>query len=101
MFRTRVAASVDRAWRPNGTARQFLAVAADPDRSPLLGRIVAPTHIIHGVEDPLVPVGNGEDLHARIAGATADFVEGLGHDLPQQLLERFADAMYATARRGE
>jgi pimeloyl-ACP methyl ester carboxylesterase len=99
MFRTRVAESVDRAYRPAGTARQFLAVAADPDRTPLVDRIVAPTHVIHGLEDPLVPVGNGHDLHARISGATGDFIPGMGHDLPQALLERFADAIAATARK--
>jgi pimeloyl-ACP methyl ester carboxylesterase len=99
MFRTRVTASVDRAYRPAGTARQLLAVAADPDRTPLLARIVAPTHVIHGLDDPLVPIGNGQDLQARIAGATADFIPGMGHDLPQQLLERYADGMREVASR--
>ena len=37
------AASVQRAWRPSGVARQLLAVVADGDRSPLLSRIRAPT----------------------------------------------------------
>lgn len=101
MFRTRVAESVDRAYRPAGTARQLLAVAADPDRTPLVDRIVAPTHVIHGVDDPLVPVGNGQELRARIAGATGDFIEGMGHDLPQALLERFADGIAATAREAD
>jgi pimeloyl-ACP methyl ester carboxylesterase len=98
-LRARIAASVDRAYRPAGTARQLLAAAADGDRTPLLGRIVAPAHVIHGLSDPLVPAGNGRDLAARIAGATGDFIEGMGHDLPLPLLERFADGIAANARR--
>jgi pimeloyl-ACP methyl ester carboxylesterase len=98
-LRARVAASVDRAYRPAGTARQLLAVAADGDRTPLLARIAAPTHVIHGIADPLVPVANGRDLAARIAGATGDFIDGMGHDLPLQLIERFADGIAANARK--
>src|SRR4051812_32047208 len=41
-LRSRVAAGLDRAYRPAGTARQLLAVAADGDRTPLLARITAP-----------------------------------------------------------
>ena len=95
----RLLAMVRRAWRPAGTARQLMAVAADGDRSALLGQIRAPTAVIHGQADPLVPVAAAHDLVARIAGARADIVPGMGHDLPQQLLSRFADTMAENARR--
>ncbi len=98
-LRERVAASIARASRPAGTARQLLAVAADGDRTALLARIQAPTQVIHGVLDPLVPVANGRDLVRRIAGARGDFIEGMGHDLPPQLLERIARAIADNARR--
>jgi pimeloyl-ACP methyl ester carboxylesterase len=55
VFRGRLRASVERAYRPAGVARQLIAIAADGDRSPLLARITAPTHIVHGAIDPLVP----------------------------------------------
>jgi pimeloyl-ACP methyl ester carboxylesterase len=84
---------------PAGTARQIVAVVADGDRSPLLPRIQARTCIIHGEADPLVPVAAGRDLLARIAGAVGDFIPGMGHDLPAQLLPRFADSIAANARR--
>ena len=95
----RAAASVARASRPAGTARQLLAIAADGDRTPLLARIQAPTQVIHGVADPLVPVASGRDLASRIPGALADFIDGMGHDLPQQLLGRIAQAIAGNARR--
>jgi pimeloyl-ACP methyl ester carboxylesterase len=98
-LRARLQAMVERAWRPAGTARQIVAVAADGDRSALLPRIGAPTQIIHGDADPLVPVAAGLDLAARIAGAKTDIVAGMGHDLPLQLLPRFAACIAANAAR--
>jgi pimeloyl-ACP methyl ester carboxylesterase len=98
-FRQRIAASFERAYRPAGSPRQLLAIAADGDRTPLLARIAAPTQVIHGVHDPLVPVACGRDLLARIPGAAADFVDGMGHDLPMVLLPRFADRIAWNAAR--
>jgi len=58
-----------------------------------LSRITAPTHIVHGVEDPLVPVAAAHELHARIAGSTLELIAGMGHDFPAALLPRLAAAM--------
>jgi pimeloyl-ACP methyl ester carboxylesterase len=95
--RHRLEAMVRRAWRPDGTARQLLAVAADGDRSAMLGRIRAPTLIIHGQADPLVPVAAAHDLQHKIAGATVDIISGMGHDLPAALLTRLAADIAANA----
>ena len=92
-FRERLRRAATRAYRPAGSVRQLVAVAADGDRSPLLARIVAPTHIVHGQADPLVPVAAAYDLHAKIAGSTLEIVEGMGHDLPEPLWPRLADAI--------
>jgi pimeloyl-ACP methyl ester carboxylesterase len=97
--RKRLQQSFERAYRPAGTARQLVAVAADGDRSPLLHRIVAPTRVIHGEADPLVPVPAAHDLAAKIPGAVADIVPGMGHDLPLALLPRIADGIAANAAR--
>jgi pimeloyl-ACP methyl ester carboxylesterase len=86
----RLTDSVRRAWRPSGVARQLVAIIADGDRTPLLSRISAPTHIVHGAADPLVPVAAAHDLHAKIAGSTLEIIDGMGHDLPAQLLPRLA-----------
>jgi pimeloyl-ACP methyl ester carboxylesterase len=98
-LRARALESVQRAWHPSGSARQLLAVVADGDRSTLLPHIQAPTLVIHGVDDPLVPVACGKDLAQRIADARADFIPGMGHDLPEELLPRFAQGIVDNARR--
>lgn len=79
--------------------RQLLALIADGDRSALLPAISAPTRFIHGKADPPVPVAAGRGLLRRIKGAQGDFIAGMGHDLPLQLLPRFADVMRAAAER--
>lgn len=97
--RTREAAA--RAWHPAGTARHVAAVIADGDRTPLLAQIQVPTHVIHGLADPLVPPAAGEQLAAAIGGATLDLVPGMGHDLPEALLPRLAQGIVANARRAQ
>ena len=98
-LRQRLQATVQRAWRPAGTARQIVAVVADGDRSPLLPLIQAPTRVIHGEADPLVRPEAGHDLVARMPGAVPDFIPGMGHDLPLQLLPRFAEGIAENAHR--
>ena len=92
-LRLRLREMVTRAFRPAGTLRQVVAVVADGDRSPLLGRIVAPTRIVHGAADPLVPVAAAHDLAAKIAGAELEVIAGMGHDLPEPLWPRLAEAI--------
>ncbi len=98
LLRERIGASVRRSYRPAATARQLAAIMADGDRTPLLARIAAPTQVIHGNADPLVPVACGHDLSRRIPGARIDVIEGMGHDLPQPLWPRFRDAIGGIAR---
>ncbi|HUL68289.1 MAG TPA: alpha/beta fold hydrolase [Burkholderiaceae bacterium] len=96
LFRRRLRASVARAWRPAGVARQIVAIVADGDRTPMLGRISAPTHIVHGASDPLVPVAAAHQLHRKIRGSTLEVIPGMGHDLPVPLLPRLAHEIART-----
>ncbi|MDH4059179.1 MAG: alpha/beta fold hydrolase [Aquincola sp.] len=96
-MRDRIRSFVTRAYRPQGVVRHIVAVVADGDRSPLLARIIAPTHIVHGAADPLVPVAAAHDLHAKIAGSTLEVIEGMGHDLPAALWPRLAESIAGVA----
>ncbi|HEY4066288.1 MAG TPA: alpha/beta hydrolase [Burkholderiaceae bacterium] len=98
-LQARLSESVSRSYRPQGSARQMLAIAADGDRSPLLPALKVPTQIIHGQEDPLVPLAAGRDLARKIAGAELDVVSGMGHDLPGPLWQRFVADIASVAGR--
>ena len=98
-LRERITMWARRAYRPQGAARQLIAIAADGDRSALLGAISAPTQIIHGQADPLVPVAAAHDLKAKIAAARLDVIEGMGHDLPVPLWPRFVQGIESAASR--
>ena len=95
----RLHARVARAWHPAGTARQLAAVVADGDRSILVQNLRVPTLVVHGEHDPLVPVAAGRELARLIPGAQSDFIPGMGHDLPAQLLPRIAQGIANNSRR--
>jgi pimeloyl-ACP methyl ester carboxylesterase len=73
--------AVDRGHYPVGGRRQLAAIIADTGRPVLLTHIVAPTLVIHGAVDPLIPLGHGEDLARRIEGAKLLIVQAMAHDL--------------------
>ena len=83
--------SYDRSAYPRGVARQTLAVIAGGSRLRLLRRIKAPTLIIHGAQDPLVPVAAAHELARRIRDSRLEIIEGMGHNLPPQLLPRLSE----------
>jgi proline iminopeptidase len=87
-LRRRVARALRRNCCPGGVARQILAVAASGDRTATLRSIAAPTLVIHGAADPMVPLACGQDTAQAIPNARLEVIEGMGHDLPAQLLER-------------
>jgi len=68
-------------YRPQTTASYFrqLQAIAGHDASQQLSRIYAPTLIIHGEADPLVPFANGQYLARHIPGARLIAYPGVGH----------------------
>ena len=89
------ARAVARARRPAGKARQLAAILADGDRTDALASIAAPTLVLHGKADPLVPVEAGRATAAAIPGATIAEWEKLGHDLPTPLIDAIVQALVA------
>jgi pimeloyl-ACP methyl ester carboxylesterase len=76
------AQAYDRAFYPEGVARQLAAVLTQKNRMPDLGSVSVPTLVIHGADDPLVPVEGGKDTAEAIPGAELIIIDGMGHDLP-------------------
>jgi pimeloyl-ACP methyl ester carboxylesterase len=100
-LRQRIRASVRRSgYWPAGNARQVAAVVADTNRAHEIRKVRVPTLVLHGADDPLVPIACGEDTARRIPGARFVAIPGLGHDLPPGGVERLLDPLVPHLRLG-
>lgn len=95
VLRQQVMQNIKRNVCPQGTARQLLAVTASGDRTIMLRRVHVPTLVIHGTDDPLVPVACGRDTARWIPGAMLREIDGMGHDIPPALEETLAELIAA------
>jgi pimeloyl-ACP methyl ester carboxylesterase len=84
-IRERAGRAWDRGVNPSGFARQLAAIYASGDRTQALREVGLPTLVVHGADDPLVPLSGGRATAAAIPGADLWIVPGLGHDLPRPL----------------
>jgi pimeloyl-ACP methyl ester carboxylesterase len=99
MLREHMRRIARRGYDPAGAARQLLAILASGDRRALLARITVPTLVIHGADDPLVPVAAGIDTARHVRGAQLMIIPGMGHDFAPSLQPMLADAIAAHIRR--
>jgi pimeloyl-ACP methyl ester carboxylesterase len=91
--------AANRAYNPAGFARQIAAIAATGDIRPQLARIVVPTLVVHGADDPLIHPACGKDTAASIPGAEFMLIQGMGHDLPAALYPTVVEAIDRNTRR--
>lgn len=85
-----------RSYNPAGLLRQTRAILATGSFASATRRIRVPTAIIHGKEDPLVRPASAEQLKYLLPHARLALVDGMGHDMPEPLLGRFADISLET-----
>jgi len=91
--RARAERNFARGLNPAGVGRQFRAVLASGSRKERLHAVKAPTLVIHGTVDPLVPPAHGQDTAASIPGAKLLMIEGMGHALPIRMWPQIIDAI--------
>jgi pimeloyl-ACP methyl ester carboxylesterase len=89
----------ERGSNPDGYARQLDAIYAARDRTERVREITAPTLVIHGELDPLIPPSAGRATAAAIDGAELVVIEGMGHDMPPPLWPRIAEAIATHVER--
>ncbi len=85
----------ERSFYPAGPKRQMAAIIETGNLRPAAKRIAAPTLVIHGAQDPLIPAACGEDIAASIKDARFELVQGMAHDLPVSKIPELVD-MIAT-----
>src|SRR4051794_16523327 len=98
-LRDMAAMSYDRGLNPAGSSRQLAAIIASGDRTPMLRTIAAPTVVIHGTKDKLVPTSGGRATAKAIPGARLVLIDGMGHDLPRGAWPQMLDALVENAAR--
>jgi pimeloyl-ACP methyl ester carboxylesterase len=88
-----------RGLHPSGFARQLAAVLGSPGRLRRLRDVRAPTLVIHGARDPVIPPFAGRLTAARIPGARLAVIRNMGHDLGPSLWPYVIDAIADNTRR--
>ncbi len=89
----------DRGIDAAGTARQIMAIVASGDRSAALGGVTAPTLVIHGDADTLVPLDGGEATARAVPGAELLVIPDMGHEIPPAAQPDAVAGIVANARR--
>jgi len=95
--RRRAEVTYDRGLNPAGVMRQMMAVLTQPNRQQALHSLRIPAAVIHGMEDRLVHPSGGRATAQAIPGAQLLLIPGMGHDLPVELHETFAETIRRTA----
>jgi esterase len=79
----------------NPACAHGLAVGASPSRRKRLEGLRVPTLVIHGDEDPILPLAHGEATARAIPGAKLVVLRGVGHDFPESAIPEYLDAILA------
>ena len=98
-LRASAEADLDRSIHPTGFARQYAAILATRDRRAELQKLTMPVSVIHGVEDPLVPIHGGRDTAANCPTAEMFEIEGMGHNFPREVYEQVLNGIDAAVNR--
>lgn len=87
-------------YNPQVSAQHNAAVMTSASRYDSLSTLNIPTLIIHGNQDPFIPLAHGIQCAHKIPGAELLQVEGMGHDLPSQFIPLITDklVMFFNAR---
>lgn len=92
-MRALVERNIDRRYYPAGAARQYLAIMASGPRVELLKTVKVPTLVLHGEDDPLLPVECGRDVATLVPGAKIETFAGWGHDVPEAMVPKLVSSI--------
>jgi pimeloyl-ACP methyl ester carboxylesterase len=90
-LRARSGRALDRCYCPAGVGRQMQAVARDGDRADGLRALTVPTLVIHGDRDTLIDPSGGRRTSELIPSARYVEIEGMGHDYPAAVWDRWVE----------
>lgn len=86
-------AGYERCFYPWGVRQHFNAAVGSGSLLHYDRQITAPTVVLHGSADKLQRPAGGRAIARAIRGARLVLVDGMGHDLPEQLWDRIIDEL--------
>lgn len=90
-----------RGFYPEALPRQFMAILQSGDRSEKLMQLDVPTLVLHGEDDPLIPLEHGKHTAEMIPGARFYSFAGMAHNIPPEvrpaLLARIEEFVFASS----
>ncbi len=89
--RAEAAEAYARCFDPAGVGRQFFAVGAAGSWADEVPGVTTPTLVMHGNCDTLIDISGGRRTAELIPGARFVEIDGMGHDYPPQLWDRWVD----------
>lgn len=92
---------VRRGHNPMGVKRQLAAMTASGCRRQLNTKIKVPTLVIHGANDPVIPVNKGHETAAQIKKAKLKVIEGMAHDFPTPLMKKLTKKISKHVKKAE
>ena len=83
----------DRGFYPESMQRHLMAIFKTGDRSDEVATIAAPTLVLHGADDGLVPPEHGRHTASLIKESRFLLIEGMAHDMPEDIIPLLVDEM--------
>lgn len=77
----------------NPGSGHMAAVGSSPNRFKRLKEITIPTLIIHGNEDPLIPVDHGLAISEQVQNSEKLIINGMGHNFPTSVIPVIIEQM--------
>jgi pimeloyl-ACP methyl ester carboxylesterase len=65
---------------------QITAIFNAGDRTKRVQQINVPALVLHGADDPLLPLAHGEFTAKNITGATLKVYQGMAHNMPDEII---------------
>jgi len=74
----------------------FQAMSTSTSRLEALSKLNIPILVIHGVNDPVIPIEHSKKLVQSLEKTESLWVENMGHDLPTAAIQEITEKMVAT-----
>lgn len=84
-----------RGFYPAAIPRQLMAIMYSGDRTAALNTLTVPTLVIHGEDDPLLPLPHGQHTAEVIPGARFVSFPGMAHNIPDDVRPAMLDTIEA------